>query len=864
MKKVIGLNPNNLEKAGKICWPFLFPDYLFRMKELRNYIRKLLEESMQKDVLEEDYESIKEIKVLANDILLFAARENIEYVKRQLKDGKIEFLYPVKLIDVYQEDPRKFPTLQNFLINAKIVIEFAKGSDSNTAHGSYTHINEPEYDETRWRRIILYPRERFFDDIAEKVQGKLNLEYKDIYFTMWYAFHSTLEHELQHAYDDYRSKSKIFQNKRVDKYSQKYYLPSGRENWPQDPKLANDKYTSYLKLQHEIWARFTQAVNDTRFTTADFGKTPDGLDYVSHSIKPIDKVIKDFQSRFHGWNAMSDDTKRRMLRRVSSYWHKEKEGLDKKNQDSINKAIEYEKNKELAEIRKTIRQTLLEGIDGMSEYKKWKKNNVMVRGISSDSTLDVANGSGARFGSGLYMAPLSNKVMAKNYGTVYFVVNGKPKNPKVFKDANLAEIWIQQNLIFNKWKNSREFEANTSIKDEMLKLGYDGIEIKGRETVNFTPEDVRYYSNENQLIQHYEHYVENQVNETLQEDYPSSFNMEYFKSLKSFAQRIKYCEQFLQRISSGSSRIVYKIDDEKVLKLAKNVKGLSQNEVEISYSQYNDINYICAKVFDYEDNNLWLEMEFARKVSKGDFKRITGFSFEDYCAAIHNYGNQVSSSRSSYTKDVSPEIVAQMWENEFMYPIFNFIGNYDIPVGDLQRLSSYGIVQRDGVDAIVLVDFGLNKDVQSSHYLESVEPTEMIDESNDTNLWVYGGIVLIKGKEVNGLQNLYACHIISLMELPRTKVDNTPSKSARMVVLDSNIFRIINDNGQLRALKVDWKTAASLSRTINFNGRQSHAVTLNNNKTPLHWEALKYNNFPQLFNKVGMEIMSLPGIKLSL
>lgn len=352
--------------------------------------------------------------------------------------------------------------------------------------------------------------------------------------------------------------------------------------------------------------------------------------------------------------------------------------------------------------------------------------------------------------------------------------------------------------------------------------------------------------------------------EALSEDYPSSFDMKYFKSLKSFAQRIKYCEQFLQRISSGSSRIVYKIDDEKVLKLAKNVKGLSQNEVEISYSQYNDINYIFAKVFDYEDNDLWLEMELARKVSKGDFKRITGFSFEDFCAAIHNYGNQVSSSRSTYTKDVNPEIVAQMWESEFMYPIFNFIGNYDIPVGDLQRLSSYGIVQRDGVDAIVLVDFGLNKDVESSHYSESVEPTQMIDESNDTNLWVYGGIVLIKGKEVDGMQSLYACHIVSLMELGRKKVDNTPGKSAKMVVLDNNIFRIVNDNGQLRALKMDFKNAASLSRTINFNGRQSHAVTLNNQKTPIHWETLKYNNFPQLFKNVGTEIMNMPGIKWTL
>ena len=71
--------------------------------------------------------------------------------------------------------------------------------------------------------------------------------------------------------------------------------------------------------------------------------------------------------------------------------------------------------------------------------------------------------------------------------------------------------------------------------------------------------------------------------ENVDEAYPASFNMEEFKNMKSFNQRIQYCEQNLQRISSGSSRIVYRIDDEKVLKLAKNKKGLAQNEAEVDF-----------------------------------------------------------------------------------------------------------------------------------------------------------------------------------------------------------------------------------------------------------------------------------------
>lgn len=206
-------------------------------------------------------------------------------------------------------------------------------------------------------------------------------------------------------------------------------------------------------------------------------------------------------------------------------------------------------------------------------------------------------------------------------------------------------------------------------------------------------------------------------NEILDEDYPSSFNMDDFKSLTSFNKRIKYCETNLKRISSGSSRIVYAIDNEKVLKLAKNSKGLAQNEIEIEYGQYHDISDIIAKIFDYEDNNLWVEVELARKVNVADFKRITGFDFKTYSIAITNYGNKVNEQKNRMEyPELDSKITEAMWEDEFVYDIFSFIGNYDLPVGDLTRLNSYGIVKRNGEDTIVIIDYGLTHDVYGSYY----------------------------------------------------------------------------------------------------------------------------------------------------
>lgn len=207
------------------------------------------------------------------------------------------------------------------------------------------------------------------------------------------------------------------------------------------------------------------------------------------------------------------------------------------------------------------------------------------------------------------------------------------------------------------------------------------------------------------------------VKNELGEDYPFSWNIEVFKNLKSFAKRVEYCNQHLQRISSGSSRIVYKIDDEKVLKLAKNKKGLSQNEVEISAGNDYYLDDLVATVFESDPNNLWVEMELATKITKQTFQKIVNISFEEYCQTLRYYHREITGNRGPMSRyEMKPENMDEMWENEFVSRMLDYIGNYNPPVGDLCAPSTYGVVKRDGGDQIVMVDFGLNQDVYDTHY----------------------------------------------------------------------------------------------------------------------------------------------------
>lgn len=140
-------------------------------------------------------------------------------------------------------------------------------------------------------------------------------------------------------------------------------------------------------------------------------------------------------------------------------------------------------------------------------YSLWKRRNVTMRGIKE---MGSDNNVYASYGLGLYTTPLSNRSMAKGYGKLYFVVNAIPKHPKVVDTVNNAELW-EQKLINDYCKqhgkeyNRYWFESQTSMEKEMIKLGYDGLIIKGREMVNYTPDNIKYFEDERQLYMYYQH-----------------------------------------------------------------------------------------------------------------------------------------------------------------------------------------------------------------------------------------------------------------------------------------------------------------------------------------------------------------------
>jgi GNAT superfamily N-acetyltransferase len=215
-----------------------------------------------------------------------------------------------------------------------------------------------------------------------------------------------------------------------------------------------------------------------------------------------------------------------------------------------------------------------------------------------------------------------------------------------------------------------------------------------------------------------------------------------FNKINTFIGKIDYANRNLNRIASGTGRIVYDIDGNKVFKLAKNTKGISQNDAESSAAVYKSYDDILTDVIEYADDDSWLIAEKAKKITSLRFKELIGYDINQFYAYLANDDLEINGYPKRYKID--PTIEAQMHDDEQIQRFRNFIIDYDINVGDFGRISSYGEIVREGIPTLVLTDYGLTKDNYNTHYTSTKNKSYVLHElffgdGNDDILSDIGG-----------------------------------------------------------------------------------------------------------------------------
>lgn len=193
------------------------------------------------------------------------------------------------------------------------------------------------------------------------------------------------------------------------------------------------------------------------------------------------------------------------------------------------------------------------------------------------------------------------------------------------------------------------------------------------------------------------------------------FSLEELKSIGSFKNRYNYCVQMCGKpIGRGSSRVVFQLDDEKVLKLAFNRKGVAQNEAESDWGMQN---YgVVPTLYEVDDDYLYIITEFVLPAKEEDFQKVLGITFADFCWFVDMVYYQYARRQPKLSNESWDKFNEFCENSDWLNQLNYMMSDYQLPSGDLKRLANIGLCQRNGEAEMVILDNGFNDDVANQYY----------------------------------------------------------------------------------------------------------------------------------------------------
>ena len=161
-------------------------------------------------------------------------------------------------------------------------------------------------------------------------------------------------------------------------------------------------------------------------------------------------------------------------------------------------------------------------------------------------------------------------------------------------------------------------------------------------------------------------------------------------------------------IDTGSSRAVFKIDNDKVLKVAINKEGLAQNRAEVDLITHPRTNKLLfTDIYDYSTKDYrWILSEYAGPLNLSDdeMEDILGFHPYFIIMFITKFKGDLSSFKSHVETNYQEEGTPEMWQ--FFGSLLSTTKATGLLIKDLAGWRQWGITADN---RIVIVDYGLDK-----------------------------------------------------------------------------------------------------------------------------------------------------------
>lgn len=151
--------------------------------------------------------------------------------------------------------------------------------------------------------------------------------------------------------------------------------------------------------------------------------------------------------------------------------------------------------------------------------------------------------------------------------------------------------------------------------------------------------------------------IESVVSEVLR-----GFNLAKFKATPGLDAKIAYAESVLPLMGMGSSRIVFALSGGKVLKIARNPKGLAQNEAEQDIYTDPTTKPVIARIFDADPGNEWVIAEVVQPLAgnRGAWEAATGFDFWTFSEVLNAWEDAGMPDGGQYLQNLANQWQARL------------------------------------------------------------------------------------------------------------------------------------------------------------------------------------------------------------
>lgn len=190
-----------------------------------------------------------------------------------------------------------------------------------------------------------------------------------------------------------------------------------------------------------------------------------------------------------------------------------------------------------------------------------------------------------------------------------------------------------------------------------------------------------------------------------------------------------YCQRCgLSKIGEGIGRNVYAIDDNLVIKVAKN--SHEQNESEVSAYRFmsDELKEMVPTIFAYDKNHtrpMWIITERVLPASYADFKKLLGIDFgsyesqqdikdmesdlETYKKYPNGKGNGLNLMMflEDYGEGDLSLYMNDLKHNEWLHNLYIMLNRGFVSYYELENIANWGLVHRNGKTNIIILDTGM-------------------------------------------------------------------------------------------------------------------------------------------------------------